>query len=103
MENGLKLFSIGLGLKVLLANQIGTLWNTLMSAGAGNLSAAAAWMGALFLQLAAIAVQQIGNDLKSIKTNAERQSKCQDRYFLSREQRIENSQFQLYNNTLRSS
>lgn len=35
VENGLKLFSIGLGLKVLLANQIGTLWNTLMSAGAG--------------------------------------------------------------------
>lgn len=46
LENGLKLFSIGLGFKVLLANQIGTLWNTLMSAGAGNLSAAAAWMGA---------------------------------------------------------
>lgn len=47
VENGLKLFSIGLGFKVLLANQIGTLWNTLMSAGPGNLSAAAAWMGAL--------------------------------------------------------
>lgn len=46
VESGLKLFSIGLGLKVLLANQIGTLWNTLMSAGPGNLSAAAAWMGA---------------------------------------------------------
>ncbi|MBD5458815.1 MAG: MBOAT family protein [Lachnospiraceae bacterium] len=46
VENGLKLFSIGLGFKVLLANQIGTLWNTLMSAGAGNLSIAAAWMGA---------------------------------------------------------
>lgn len=46
VESGLKLFSIGLGFKVLLANQIGTLWNTLMSAGAGNLSAAAAWMGA---------------------------------------------------------
>jgi len=46
VENGLKLFSIGLGSKVLLANQIGTLWNTLMSAGAGNLSIAAAWMGA---------------------------------------------------------
>lgn len=46
VESGLKLFSIGLGFKVLLANQIGTLWNTLMSAGAGNLSVAAAWMGA---------------------------------------------------------
>ncbi|MCH5254073.1 MAG: MBOAT family protein [Lachnospiraceae bacterium] len=46
IEEGLKLFSIGLGLKVLLANQIGTLWNSIMTAGAGNLSAAAAWMGA---------------------------------------------------------
>ncbi len=46
VESGLKLFSIGLGFKVLLANQIGTLWNTLMSAGPGNLSAVAAWMGA---------------------------------------------------------
>lgn len=45
-ESGLKLFTIGLGYKVLLANQIGTLWNTIMTAGAGNLSAAAAWMGA---------------------------------------------------------
>lgn len=46
IENGLKLFSIGLGFKVLLANQIGTLWNTIMTAGAGNLSAAVAWLGA---------------------------------------------------------
>ncbi|MBQ6806736.1 MAG: MBOAT family protein [Lachnospiraceae bacterium] len=47
LESGLKLFSIGLGYKVLLANQIGTLWNTLMTAGAGNLSVPAAWMGAI--------------------------------------------------------
>ena len=46
IENGLKLFSIGLAYKVLLANQIGTLWNTIMTAGAGNLSAAVAWLGA---------------------------------------------------------
>lgn len=46
VESGLKLFSIGLGFKVLLANQIGTLWNHIMTAGAGNLSVAAAWMGA---------------------------------------------------------
>lgn len=46
LESGLKIFTLGLGYKVLLANQIGTLWNTLMTAGAGNLSAAAAWMGA---------------------------------------------------------
>lgn len=46
VENGLKLFSVGLGFKVLLANQIGTLWNTIMTAGAGNLSASVAWLGA---------------------------------------------------------
>ena len=46
LENGLKLFTVGLGLKVLLANQIGTLWNTIMTAGAGNLHTAVAWLGA---------------------------------------------------------
>lgn len=46
LENGLKLFTVGLGLKVLLANQIGTLWNTIMSAGAGNLHITVAWLGA---------------------------------------------------------
>ncbi len=47
IENGLKLFTVGLGLKVLLANQIGTLWNTIMTAGAGNLHASVAWLGAI--------------------------------------------------------
>lgn len=47
LENGLKLFTFGLGLKVLLANQIGTLWNTIMTAGAGNLHASVAWLGAV--------------------------------------------------------
>ena len=47
LENGLKLFTVGLGLKVLLANQIGTLWNTIMSAGAGSLHIAVAWLGAI--------------------------------------------------------
>lgn len=46
VESGLKLFGIGLGLKVLLANQIGTLWTGVMTAGAGNLSVPVAWMGA---------------------------------------------------------
>ncbi|MCM1154368.1 MAG: MBOAT family protein [Roseburia sp.] len=46
IESGLKLFTTGLGYKVLLANQIGTLWNHIMTAGAGNLSVAAAWLGA---------------------------------------------------------
>ena len=47
LENGLKLFAVGLGLKVLLANQIGTLWNTIMTAGPGNLHVMVAWLGAL--------------------------------------------------------
>lgn len=47
LENGFKLFTLGLGLKVLLANQIGTLWNTIMSAGAGNLHVTVAWLGAI--------------------------------------------------------
>ncbi len=46
LENGLKLFTLGLGLKVLLANQIGTLWNLIMTAGAGRLHALVAWLGA---------------------------------------------------------
>lgn len=47
IENGLKLFTVGLGLKVLLANQIGTLWNTIMSAGPGSLHITVAWLGAV--------------------------------------------------------
>ncbi len=47
LENGLKLFTVGLGLKVLLANQIGTLWNTIMTAGAGSLHISVAWLGAV--------------------------------------------------------
>lgn len=46
LENGLKLFALGLGLKVLLANQIGTLWNLIMTAGAGRLHTMVAWLGA---------------------------------------------------------
>ena len=46
LENGLKLFTLGLGLKVLLANQIGTLWNLIMTAGAGRLHPLVAWLGA---------------------------------------------------------
>lgn len=46
VENGLKLFTAGLGLKVLLANQVGTLWNLIMTAGAGRLHVLVAWLGA---------------------------------------------------------
>ena len=47
LENGLKMFAAGLALKVLLANQIGTLWNTIMTAGPGNLHVSVAWLGGI--------------------------------------------------------
>lgn len=47
LENGLKLFAAGLGIKVLMADRISTLWNTIMTAGPGNLHVSVAWMGAI--------------------------------------------------------
>ncbi len=45
VENGLKTFTIGLGYKVLIANQIGGLWNDLSMIGYQSISAPLAWMG----------------------------------------------------------
>ena len=45
IEEGLMDFCVGLGLKVLLANQIGTLW-TNISEGGGAVSTPVAWLGA---------------------------------------------------------
>lgn len=47
IEDGFRWFTIGLGLKVLLANPIGTLWNTIQTAGTIGLSAKVAWLGAV--------------------------------------------------------
>lgn len=47
VEHGFKWFTIGLALKVLLANSIGTLWNTIQTAGTIGLSAKVAWLGAI--------------------------------------------------------
>jgi alginate O-acetyltransferase complex protein AlgI len=44
---GLQRFLIGLGKKVLLANQIGKLWDEVSGLGAGDLSASLAWLGVL--------------------------------------------------------
>ena len=46
IEMGLRLFAVGLAVKVLLANQIGTLWNSILEAGADSLSTPSAWLGA---------------------------------------------------------
>ena len=45
IEEGLMDFSVGLGLKVLLANQLGTLW-TNIAEGGGDVSTPVAWLGA---------------------------------------------------------
>lgn len=44
-DEGLRLFTIGLGLKVLLANRIGSLWTDIQSVGFESISAPVAWMG----------------------------------------------------------
>ncbi len=45
--DGIKLFMVGLGKKVLLANNIGMLWDTISALPAANMSVAAAWLGAI--------------------------------------------------------
>ena len=45
--NGINRFMIGVGKKVLLANNIGALWDTISGMGAANLPVATAWIGAL--------------------------------------------------------
>lgn len=44
--SGMQRFLLGLGKKVLLANQIGALWNEISGLGASDMSAALAWLGA---------------------------------------------------------
>ncbi len=45
VEDGLKTFTIGLGFKVLIANQIGGLWSDVSAIGYANISTKLAWMG----------------------------------------------------------
>ena len=45
--DGINRFVIGVGKKVLLANNIGALWDTVSGMGAANLPVATAWIGAL--------------------------------------------------------
>ena len=45
VEEGLKTFTIGLGYKVLIANQIGGLWSDISMVGYESISSPLAWMG----------------------------------------------------------
>ena len=51
LDNGLRDFILGLGLKVLLANQIGGLWNQLGMIGYDSISTPLAWLGSLSFSL----------------------------------------------------
>ena len=51
LDNGLRDFIIGLGLKVLLADQIGGLWTKVGEMGYGSISTPLAWMGSLAFAL----------------------------------------------------
>jgi alginate O-acetyltransferase complex protein AlgI len=47
VEEGLKIFILGLALKVLLADQIGILWNDIQTIGFVSISTPLAWLGAI--------------------------------------------------------
>lgn len=51
LEDGLKIFVLGLGSKVLIANNIGALWNDLGNIGYYNLSMPLSWMGTISFTL----------------------------------------------------
>lgn len=51
IEDGLKTFVIGLGMKVLLANQLGGLWNDINTIGCESISTPLAWLGILAYSL----------------------------------------------------
>lgn len=47
LEEGLRKFTIGLAMKVLLADQLATLWHAICVSGASGLATETAWLGAL--------------------------------------------------------
>jgi alginate O-acetyltransferase complex protein AlgI len=51
MEEGLKIFILGLGSKVLIANNVGGLWDDMAQLGYANLSMPLAWLGLLSFTL----------------------------------------------------
>lgn len=47
LEEGLKLFTVGLGYKMLIANILGNLWHEIQVVGVESISTSMAWLGAL--------------------------------------------------------
>lgn len=51
IQEGIRLFILGLGSKVLIANNIGSLWNEVETMGFNNISTILAWMGIIAFSL----------------------------------------------------
>ncbi len=51
IDSGLKTFIVGLGFKVIIANQLGTLWNEICTIGFESISMPLAWLGAVSYSL----------------------------------------------------
>lgn len=51
IEKGLKIFILGLGSKVLIANNVGGLWNDMVQIGYANISMPLAWLGLISFSL----------------------------------------------------
>lgn len=51
IQDGIRLFILGLGSKVLIANNIGSLWNEVETMGFNNISTILAWMGIIAFSL----------------------------------------------------
>lgn len=51
LEEGLKIFTIGLGYKMLISNILGLLWNEIQVVGVESISAGMAWLGAFAFSL----------------------------------------------------
>ena len=51
LEEGLKLFTVGLGYKMLIANVLGNLWHEIQVVGVESISTSMAWMGAMAFSL----------------------------------------------------
>ena len=47
-SDGVLRFAVGLGKKVLIANQVGNLWNEIAAMGGNELTASMAWLGCIF-------------------------------------------------------
>ena len=51
IQEGIRLFILGLGSKILIANNIGSLWNEVETMGFNNISTILAWMGIIAFSL----------------------------------------------------